>query len=178
MINKKTKTWLITFIIVIAIMIDPKSVISFIFNDGYAISETVIQGIANVHDGDTLTINKQKIRLQGIDAPELKQKCQKNEQSYSCGIEAKQQLLEFTDGLEVRCNIVDYDKYQRALGHCFVRDMNLNAQMVASGHALAYIDYSKLYLPQEIVARANRLGIHAGTYIEPWQWRRKNKHKH
>ena len=33
----------------------------------------VISGIAKVIDGDTLRINKKKIRLLGIDAPEKKQ---------------------------------------------------------------------------------------------------------
>jgi endonuclease YncB( thermonuclease family) len=74
--------------------------------------------------------------------------------------------------MEVRCDIIEYDKYKRALGHCSAGDMNLNAQMVASGHALAYTHYSKQYLPQEKQAKAKRVGIHAGTYVTPWQWRR------
>ena len=36
-----------------------------------------ITGIAKVIDGDTILINKKKIRLFGIDAPEWDQKCQK-----------------------------------------------------------------------------------------------------
>jgi len=37
----------------------------------------IITGIAKVIDGDTILINKKKIRLFGIDAPERDQKCQK-----------------------------------------------------------------------------------------------------
>ena len=37
----------------------------------------IITGIAKVIDGDTILINKKKVRLFGIDAPEWDQKCQK-----------------------------------------------------------------------------------------------------
>ena len=40
-------------------------------------SSQAIFGIANVIDGDTIKINAKKIRLEGIDAPEAKQKCTK-----------------------------------------------------------------------------------------------------
>ena len=36
----------------------------------------IISGVAKVIDGDTIKIEKKKIRLFGIDAPEKKQKCQ------------------------------------------------------------------------------------------------------
>jgi endonuclease YncB( thermonuclease family) len=147
------------------------AVLMALFDPDYALSQS-IDGVANVRDGDTLVIDGQKIRLQGIDAPELHQTCNQNQQSYPCGRQSKQQLKQLTDGMIVRCEIAAYDKYQRALGHCFVGEMNLNAQMVASGHALAYTHYSKRYLLQEIQSRQKRVGIHAGTYVTPWQWRR------
>ena len=40
-------------------------------------AEKTIFGNVNVIDGDTIKINKKKIRLFGIDAPEKKQICQK-----------------------------------------------------------------------------------------------------
>jgi endonuclease YncB( thermonuclease family) len=143
-----------------------------VFSNSDDASSQSIHGIADVRDGDTLVIHEQKIRLQGIDAPELHQTCKKNQQSYPCGSHAKQELWQLTDGMEVRCEIAEYDKYQRALGHCFVGEINLNSEMVRTGHSLAYTHYSKRYLPQENEARARRVGIHAGTYVTPWQWRR------
>ena len=39
--------------------------------------EKVIYGSAKVIDGDSIKIGKESIRLQGIDAPEVKQVCKK-----------------------------------------------------------------------------------------------------
>ena len=39
--------------------------------------EKVIYGFAKVIDGDSIKIGKESIRLQGIDAPEVKQVCKK-----------------------------------------------------------------------------------------------------
>ena len=56
-----------------------------------------IIGVPKIIDGDTVYINTYKIRLEGIDAPEIKQKCKKPfisfsvfigfsiNKSYSCG---------------------------------------------------------------------------------------------
>ena len=42
-----------------------------------------ITGVPRIIDGDTVHINKYKIRLEGIDAPEIKQKCKKPLISFS-----------------------------------------------------------------------------------------------
>ena len=47
------------------------------YNDVRSNQLTIISGIAEVVDGDTIKINSNKIRLFGIDAPEKKQKCRK-----------------------------------------------------------------------------------------------------
>ena len=46
--------------------------------------EKIISGKAKVIDGDTIKINKKKIRLFGIDAPENKQVCKKIYLSFLC----------------------------------------------------------------------------------------------
>ena len=43
----------------------------------YPIYAEEISGIPKIIDGDTVNINHKKIRLEGIDAPEIKQKCKK-----------------------------------------------------------------------------------------------------
>ena len=40
-------------------------------------------------DGDTIHLNGKKIRFSGIDTPELKQTCKKNDKIIYCGIKAK-----------------------------------------------------------------------------------------
>ena len=46
-----------------------------------------------ITDGDSLKIGKEKIRLSGIDAPEMKQICyDENDSPYACGHVAKKKL--------------------------------------------------------------------------------------
>ena len=61
--------------------------LSILFFTNYSqTEEKLIYGKAKVIDGDTIKINGQNIRLQGIDAPEMKQSCKdQNNSSYACG---------------------------------------------------------------------------------------------
>ena len=43
-------------------------------------------------DGDTIHLNGEKIRFTGIDTPELKQTCNKNNEVIQCGILARNLL--------------------------------------------------------------------------------------
>jgi endonuclease YncB( thermonuclease family) len=47
--------------------------------------------------------------------------------------------------------------------------------MVRNGYAIAYRKYSKLYIPDENLAKDEKLGLWRGIFVEPEQWRRKNK---
>ena len=51
-------------------------------------SGKTIFGKAKVIDGDTIHINKNKIRLHAIDAPETNQTCDKNSEIWKCGLES------------------------------------------------------------------------------------------
>ena len=49
-------------------------------------------GEVQVTDGDTIILQGQKIRLDGIDAPEKNQLCQQNKEPWFCGREATKAL--------------------------------------------------------------------------------------
>ena len=51
---------------------------------------TVALGQIKVVDADTIILNKEKIRLHGIDAPESEQYCYVNKKSWPCGKRATQ----------------------------------------------------------------------------------------
>ena len=51
-------------------------IIIFLFMLSNSIAEE-ISGIPKVVDGDTIHINNYKFRLEGIDAPEMRQQCKK-----------------------------------------------------------------------------------------------------
>lgn len=135
--------------------------------------KNAITGRAYVSDGDTIHIGEQKIRLEGIDAPEIKQYCDRDGQQWSCGVTARDALRKQIGNNGVRCTITGQDRYKRHLGHCWLGDQNLNSWMVRNGHALAYSRYSKRYVPEELAAWFENAGLHASRYEKPADYRKR-----
>ena len=80
-----------------------------------------VTGKPRVVDGDTIHINKIKIRLHGIDAPEMKQTCRTSEgKEQLCGQLAKQALERLVKGQDVTCKGDKRDRYKRLLAVCYV----------------------------------------------------------
>lgn len=132
-----------------------------------------ITGTASVVDGDTLDIHGERIRLVGVDAPESKQNCLSGDGQFErCGQKAANELDAWINRNPVTCEIEGKDRYDRLLGQCSVRGDSVQQWLVAHGHALAYRSYSKQYVPDEDKARAEKVGVWAGTFIEPWDWRK------
>ena len=141
----------------------------------------VISGIAKVIDGDTLRIDKKKIRLFGIDAPEKKQQCRRSSLSisfltfgkdYPCGQISADRLRKKINDKLVICKYSSKDRYKRFIAECFLNKTNINAWMVQTGHAVAYKKYSKKFVAQEIFAKKEKLGLWSGTFEMPWNWRK------
>ena len=125
-------------------------------------------------DGDTIKINGEKIRFSGIDTPELKQTCIKKAKSNSCGITAKQILVDKIGDNKVICVREGKDQYKRTLAECFVNDESLSSYLVRSGYAFAYRRYSKKFIIDENYAKFNKYGMWSMKFDYPWDWRRKN----
>ncbi|WP_339862526.1 thermonuclease family protein [Paremcibacter congregatus] len=134
-----------------------------------------ISGSAFIIDGDTVKINQSHVRLHGIDAPEIKQLCWNSTAQYQCGREAKSYLKQLIDNQSITCKTINKDRYGRDVAKCFNdKGVDVNAAMVASGHAIAYLYYSQDYLPQQVEAKNQKLGIWAGRFIEPYLFRKRN----
>jgi endonuclease YncB( thermonuclease family) len=139
-----------------------------------------IKGFVIISDGDTIKVNGSKIRLYGIDAPELKQKCYSNKVKINCGIEAKAKIAEIISDNEVFCSELDTDKYNRTDGNCYFIDkagkkINIGQKMVTSGYALAYKTYSMRFVLNELYAKITMSGIWMYQFKKPWLWRKTNK---
>ena len=129
-------------------------------------------GFAQVIDGDTLEVSGKRVRIYGIDAPEGRQTCRKNQLEWLCGQEAGKALRELIEGARVTCETMDRDRYGRIVGRCIASDIDIGEQMVRNGLALAYRRYSTAYVQAEASAKASRVGIWAGEFVAPWEWRR------
>jgi endonuclease YncB( thermonuclease family) len=147
-----------TAILLLLLLIDPAAA-------------ATLTGKANTVDGDTIKVGAIPVRLYGIDAPEGRQTCERDGQTYACGKHATKALADLIAGQPVQCEIVGRDDYARALGVCMVADIELNGTMVRKGWALAFSKYSDRYVADQDVAAAAKSGVWAGSFVKPWDWR-------
>ncbi|MBO1021638.1 thermonuclease family protein [Methylobacterium sp. SD274] len=132
-----------------------------------------ITGRASVIDGDTLDIGSTRIRLHGIDAPESGQLCQDRAgKAFRCGQAAAIALADRIGSTPVSCDPRGADKYGRTVAVCRKGAEDLSSWLVAQGHAIAYRRYSKDYVPAESTAKAGKLGMWAGSFAAPGDWRK------
>lgn len=130
--------------------------------------------VDNVHDGDTIRLRTPigfvRVRLQNIDAPELKQ---------AGGRESRDHLRQLAPlGRVVTVHTDGEDKYHRTLGTVWNGQQNLNLAMVRDGQAWTYRKYCSdpVYLGAEADARRAHRGMWAGPVaMAPWEWRHRPK---
>ncbi len=132
-----------------------------------------LAGHATVIDGDTISLAGSRVRLAGIDAPELRQTCMaKSGAKTACGETAARALAALVGRSDVVCNGEGTDAYDRLLAVCVAGGIDVNARMVETGHALAFVKYDSRYLAEKRRARKAAAGVWAGTFEMPWEWRR------
>jgi micrococcal nuclease len=130
--------------------------------------------VVGVSDGDTITGlgigNVQtKIRLHGMDAPELKP---------NFASRAKQALPQLVFGSKVRVVPQDTDRYGRTVADVYKGEVWINRVLVERGMAWVYLEYSRdpNLLAAEASAKAARVGFwREPKSVAPWEWRRSNK---
>ncbi len=139
-----------------------------------AATPSSVSGQARIIDGDTIDIGAIRVRLEGIDAPESAQTCQRaTGETWRCGRAAVRQLNRLVAGRRVACERAGQDKYGRMLGTCWVDGRDINSQMVSAGYAWAFVKYSRSYVAQEADARAAKVGIWEGPAEPAWIYREK-----
>ncbi len=107
-------------------------------------------------DGDTVEIAGERIRFNGVDAPESWQVCHDgNGRAYRCGQAAANALDEFLAASRpTRCEYHSRDRYKRFVGDCYRADGESVARwLVRNGYALDWPRYSR--------------GAYAGEQAEP-----------
>jgi len=137
--------------------------------------------VVRVNDGDTVTVlidrHRQKIRLIGIDAPELGQQ--------PWGERAKRHLedvLSSSGGISIEYDIEQRDKYGRLLAYIRTADGRLvNAEMLRDGYAVLFtfppnVKHVDEFTSAQRQARERKLGIwgKGGLSQLPVDWRRQH----
>lgn len=111
------------------------------------------------------------VRLNKIDAPELKQKS---------GFEAYQFVSSLIIGKTVTYDSTGKDKYGRVLAGAKLNGMRLDSIIISNGWAWHYIAYDKEELLDELMQEAirNKLGLWKcgmKNVCPPWLWRGYNE---
>ncbi len=131
--------------------------------------------VISVADGDTLSIidsggSTSKIRLYGIDCPELKQAGGEAAAAFT-------RALAFFSNVEARR--MDKDRHGRSVAIITLPDGRvLNEELLRSGHAWLYERYCKsprcrYWKSLEAQARTEKRGLWRDkSPVPPWQWRR------
>lgn len=95
--------------------------------------------VIRVTDGDTFHLNSVEpaIRVWGLDAPE------RDENGGSAATRAMRTLIY---GQPLTCVLVDFDRYQRIVGQCFLPNgVDIAEAMISAGVATEYCRYSRGY---------------------------------
>jgi endonuclease YncB( thermonuclease family) len=121
-----------------------------------------------------------KIRLLGVDAPEIRQVCQTTEgYNWPCGIMARdvlQSMLE-SQSQELVCQLDGKDRYKRDLGSCFIGSVQtgIDVQKMLIRAGLAVAEYGDQYKVDEQYAANEKRGMWVGDFLRPKEWRKKQK---
>ena len=114
-------------------------------------------GTVRVIDADTIDVGGTRVRLFGIDAPEMGQPCRADWREWDCGAWTRDAVRNHFEGTYARCQTRDTDRYGRAVAQCSVDGKDMGQMIVDSGLAWAFRRYSDTYdLDEKAAAVAGR----------------------
>jgi endonuclease YncB( thermonuclease family) len=108
-------------------------------------------------DGDSVEVNRARIRLFGMDAPELSQRG---------GYKARAHLIRIAGGKTVRVVPMATDRYGRIVARVWLGETDLSARMVRDGFAVAMRRWHADYVEAESQARRDRAGLWADDPVQ------------
>lgn len=115
------------------------SILLIVGLSSFCICDNYIANVESVYDGDTITCdiflgldvvkNDEKVRLEGIDAPEVRG-IERPE-----GLISRDALRELIDGKQITVKNHGRGKYGRLIGTLYLDTLNINNWMVRNGYA-------------------------------------------
>lgn len=127
-------------------------------------SEPPITGRASVAGSDMLRIDRTNIRLDGIEALDREQTCQRSDnRQWRCGDAAQTALGRLIGGRQIRCEPTAKESDGTVRAACFVGTTDIAATLVKGGHVLAEAAMMPRYRAEQGEARDAKAGVWSGT---------------
>ncbi len=119
----------------------------------------VISGNAQAVDAGTIEINGERIRLHGIETPDIDLICDWSGKPVECGAIAKAALMDLITGTAVTCELTGARVQDSVVAVCQAQGFDLSANMVHTGWAFANREVTDIYVAIEEKAKAARRGF-------------------
>jgi TPR repeat protein len=120
---------------------------------------TELVGPANVVDGNRIEVEGHLLRLVGIEAPHIGRKCQIAGRAADCGVIARAQLKDLTEGARLRCIVLAQRIGEARAARCFAGGYDLSEGMVYTGWAYARGEHAERYAATEMDSRRSANGL-------------------
>ncbi len=131
----------------------------------------VFKGEVRVIDGDEIEVAGKRVRLYGIEAPELGQTCWYRNKEFPCGLSARRNLWLNVKDQRLACrekSVVD----GVVVALCYdAKGRDVAGDQVRSGWALAVPKQVEVYIKAEAEAKRQKLGLWNFKFTKPWDWR-------
>ncbi len=131
-----------------------------------------IEGRGIALAGDLLRVSGMVVRLDGIEAPEPSQRCQRSRHRYwRCAEAARDVLARLTRARPIKCEVRGTDTVGRLRAACFDGDTDIGAALVRGGHVIAEQSLWSKYAGLEAEAQAAKKGVWGGEAERPGEFR-------
>ena len=161
--------WLIVLLVL--------AILAFLIDEWATPPKTIAANAQQVKvaDGDSFAIGPQKLRLDGIDAPEYRQTCKDGTgTAWECGKAARTSLDQMLHLPGLKCVAGATDQYGRMIAICSAQGIaDIGSAQVLAGMAVTHEYFgARDYGDQEDAARDAKRGIWIGEFIPPSEWRK------
>lgn len=138
------------------------------------ITGMILTGTAKVFDGHSFLIDNHPVRLNGVDAPGLKQICTSaGGAAWRCGEAARAFLKRLIDGKRITC-LVDAPAGAGAAVTCSGKGITDVTRMVVNGGMAVINGHGLKFADAQSYAQKHKTGLWVGNFTNPNEWRLKN----
>lgn len=132
-----------------------------------------VSGRARAETGDTLRLNGRRLRLAGVAAPLMDQRCRNSRGiRWRCGRHARRILSRLIARRTVTCDVLDRSADDVTLARCRAGSRDIAAEIIAKGWAFTTDEAVAALRDEEDAARGAKRGLWAGAAEHPDTLRR------